>query len=88
MRIIDEEALMKMRHAEGRWAVYENQALDSANAGHMQFLKFGAECTYETPPTRYPVDTGHGMGWRYILAGEVNLATGCVESLGQAESFP
>lgn len=77
---ISEEALVQMRHAEGNWAVYQNQALDSANAGHLQFLKFGEECTYEKPPTQYPVDTAHGMGWRYRLVGVVNLATGEVES--------
>lgn len=88
MQEIDKEALAQMRALEGRWAVYENQLLGSANSGHLQFLKFGAECTYADPPVRYPVDNAHGMGWRYILAGEVNLETGQVESLGPAESLP
>ena len=77
---ISEEALAQMRHAAGQWAAYQNQALDSANVGHMQFLKFGEECTYETPPKIYPVDTAHGMGWRYQLVGVMNLDTGEVES--------
>lgn len=88
MQEISKEALVQMRHCEGRWAAYENQALDSANAGHLQFLRFGAECTYEEPPIRYPVDTAHGLGWRYGLLGEVNLSTGHIESLGPVESLP
>jgi len=70
-----------MRRMEGRWAAYENIALDSANAGHLQFLKFGAECTYADPPVRYPADTAHGLGWRYSLVGEVNLTTGFIEGM-------
>lgn len=80
MQRISEEALAQMRHIEGQWAAYENKALDSANAGHMQFLKYGAECTYESPPVRYPVDTAHGLGWRYVIVGVVNLETGQIES--------
>jgi len=80
MQEIDKQALLQMRHAQGRWAAYRNEVLDSANCGHLQFLKFGEECTYERPPKTYPVDTGHGCGWKYQLIGEVNLTTGEVES--------
>jgi hypothetical protein len=80
MQEIDKQALAQMRHAQGRWAAYQNVAFDSDSMGHMQFLKFGAECTYETPPKTYPVDTAHGAGWRYQFIGEVNLNTGFVEA--------
>lgn len=72
------DALEQMRQRGGTWAAYQNKALDSANAGHMQFLKVGQGCTYETPPGRYPVDNQHGMGWRYLYVGMVDLETGKV----------
>lgn len=76
----DALAAMRARARAGtRWAVYQNQALDSANAGHLQFLHVGTGCTYETPPKQYPADTEHGLGWRYLFAGYVNLETGAVE---------
>ena len=70
------EALQAMRERGGQWAMYENQALDSASRGHLQFLKFGPGCTYEVPPAQYPADTPFGLGWRYRHVGEVNLETG------------
>ncbi len=78
MREVHEEALAQMRRHGGRWAAYENQAMDSSNAGHMQFLRFGPACTYAQPPSAYPADTVHGMGWRYVLIGEVGLNSGVV----------
>lgn len=78
---IHEEALQQMRERGGSWAVYENRALDSSNAGHLQFLQYGPGRTYLEPPGRYPVDNVHGMGWRYLYVGTVNLGTGEVEPL-------
>jgi hypothetical protein len=78
---IHREALAAMRSRGGTWAAYENQALDSHNAGHLQFFRFGPGCTYETPPPRYPADTEHGMGWRYVLIGVVNFETNDIDTL-------
>lgn len=82
MKNIDPEVLMVMRARarEGtRWAAYENKAMDSANAGHLQFLMVGNGCTYSDGPAKYPSDTVHGMGWRYLFVGYVNLETGEIE---------
>jgi hypothetical protein len=75
---IDEGALRQMRERGGKWAAYENKALDSANCGHVQFLMYGEGCTYGKPPPHYPADTEYGMGWRYLLAGLVDLERGIV----------
>lgn len=72
----ESEALQQMRERGGSWAAYQNQALDSRNCGHLQFLKVGEGCTYTAPPRSYPSDTEHGMGWRYCYIGMVNLETG------------
>jgi len=72
------EALTQMRSRGGTWYAYENVALDSATFGHTQFLKCGPGCANETPPPQMP-DTSYGMGWKYRLAGKVNLETGEVE---------
>lgn len=72
----DSEALYEMAVRGGSWAAYENQALDSANMGHVQFLKVGDGCTFKTPPKTYPSDNANGMGWRYVYVGMVDLKTG------------
>jgi hypothetical protein len=70
---IAHEALTQMRERGGKWAAYMNMALDSGNAGHLQFLKYGEGCTYAKPPEEYPMDNIHGMGWRYRLIGIVDI---------------
>lgn len=73
-------AVMRERAREGtKWAAYENKALDSKNAGHLQFLMVGEGCTYNDGPAKYPSDSAHGMGWRYLFVGHVNLETGAIE---------
>lgn len=62
-----------------RWCAYQNMALDSANCGHLQFLAVGPENTFKEPPTQYPMDNEHGMGWRYRFAGWLDLSTGEVK---------
>lgn len=74
---IEEESLKKMRERGGTWACYENQAFDSASAGHRIYLQFGPGCTHETPPTQAP-DGAHGPGWKYRFIGQVNLDKGTV----------
>jgi hypothetical protein len=73
---IDPEALAQMKERGGTWAAYENKALDSVNAGHLQFLKVGPGCTYAVGPEQYPMDNANGMGWRYRFVGMVNLEKG------------
>lgn len=75
---IDPVALSIMQARGGEWAVYENKAIDSLNLGHLQFLKVGPGCTYLNPPTTYPADTPHGMGWRYLYVGKLDLGRGDV----------
>jgi len=75
-RIYD-EALIQMNERGGSWAAYENQALDSGQVGHLQFIKFGPGCTHETPPAKCP-DTSYGLGWKYVFVGVVDLATGSI----------
>ena len=77
--ICSEFALKTMRERGGTWAVYQNMALDSSLAGHYQFLKVGDGCTYLAPPTKYPMDTSYGTGWKYLYRGMLNLSTGLVE---------
>lgn len=72
------EALRQMQERGGSWAAYQNVALDSAGAGHIQFLKVGPDCTFKTPPKRCP-DTPSGLGWKYSYVGMVNLLTGEIE---------
>lgn len=74
--MVDPEALQQMKDRGGSWAAYENKALDSSNCGHLQFLKVGEGCTFPTPPTMYPTDNKHGMGWRYHYVGMVDLTNG------------
>lgn len=69
------------RGSKARWAAYQNMALDSANAGHLQFLSIGPDNTYQEPPEQYPADNEHGMGWRYRFVGWVDLETGQVEEV-------
>lgn len=78
MESIDSGSLAQMARRGGSWAAYENKALDSANCGHLQFLRVGEGCTYSTPPEQYPADSSHGMGWRYCYVGMVDLSTGSV----------
>lgn len=75
----DDEALDSMRQLGGTWAAYQNVALDSFGAGHLQFLKIGDGCSYQTPPEKFPYDTKAGTGWKYRFVGMVNLETGEVE---------
>ena len=62
-----------------KWAAYQGHDLGHrATLGHLRFLAVGPGCTFKTPPERYP-DTPQVIGWRYLLVGTVNLATGAIE---------
>ena len=77
------EALKQMIPKGGRWAAYQNTAMDSKALGHLRFIKFGEPaCTFPTAdslPERHP-DTADSVGWRYLLVGEVDLTTGTINS--------
>jgi len=62
---------------QSKWYAYQNHDLGHYNIGHLQFLIVGPGCTYKEPPQHYP-DTKHGLGWRYILVGTVNLESGLI----------
>lgn len=52
-------------------AVYRNQAMDSSNLGHRQFVSYGsrqAQLDMEDPPQRLP-DIGGQINWPYQLEG-------------------
>ena len=80
MDAIDQDALYAMRQRGGKWAAYMNMAMDSSNAGHLQFLQYGEGRTFKEPPKQYPSDTAYGMGWRYPYYGEVNLEDGVINA--------
>lgn len=75
---------MRLRHAAAdprcAWAVYQNQALDSATVGHRIFILVGPGCTHVVPPPQAH-DGEHGAGWKYPFVGLVELAGGTVEKL-------
>jgi len=77
---IQSDTLNKMKESSynydsTRWAAYQNLALDSASAGHIQFLAIGPENTFKEPPKHLP-DTTHGLGWKYLFQGWIDLETG------------
>jgi len=75
---ISPEALTTMRERGGDWFAYQSHDMSSRTLGDLQFLQCGEGRTYITPPERMP-DTQHGLGWRYVLVGKVNLETGTIE---------
>lgn len=70
-----DEALTEMCDRGGSWACYQNHDLGASNVGHLQFIKYGPDCTFKTPPAKCP-DTQHALGWRYVFVGIVDLETG------------
>lgn len=80
MNKADAQVLRKLRDNTGsdqKWAAYQNSAMDSADFGHLQFLKVGTGCTFAEPPERLP-DTPTAINWRYTFIGYVDLDTGKV----------
>lgn len=67
---IDPGTVARLREKGGTWGVYQNVALDSIDAGRIQFIRFGPGCTFEAPPDPCP-DTLFGTGWKYKLGGTV-----------------
>jgi hypothetical protein len=76
---LEPELVERLRARGGVWACYQNQALDSPDAGKLRFLKIGvAGKPIATPPLRHP-NTPDFSGWHYGLVGIVNLEFGEVE---------
>lgn len=65
---VPDETRATLDERGGEWGIFQNLALDSAGAGHMQFLRFGEGCTYTRPPPCMP-DGAWGAGWKYVLIG-------------------
>lgn len=59
------ETVGALQRAGGTWAVYQNQALDSAAKGSVVCLRYGPGCTFEVPPDCMPDTAEHGPGWKY-----------------------
>ena len=74
----DAEALQQMRERGGTWAAYQSHDMSSHTLGDLRFLKVGEGCTFKHAPNRYP-DTQHGLGWRFLFCGLVNLELGVIE---------
>ncbi len=79
---IHPDALQQMRERGGTWAAYQNAALDSSNRGHLKFLRYGKDCTFEAPPKPQLPDTAAEINWPYQFVGLVNLDTGELERSG------
>ena len=87
---VSPEAVEQMRKSpynfeDTRWAAYQNQALDSADVGQLQFLAIGPQNTHKEPPPHMP-DSHLGIGWKYQFVGWVNLDTCQVEADGQNQA--
>ena len=75
---IGPEALETMRSRGGDWFAYQSHDTGSRTLGHLTFLQCGPERTFKVPPPHAP-DGPHGLGWRYLLVGKVNLETGAIK---------
>lgn len=82
MTKIDEETLTHMRGRQRpgtRWYAYQNQLLDSSNAGHIICFQVGEGCTHAAAPDKLPsgcTDLGISQAYAYTLLGEVDLLSG------------
>jgi hypothetical protein len=76
------EALAQMRERGGEWFAYQNHDLGHPDIGHLSFLQCGEGRTFVTPPERRPDFPGGSLGWRYLLAGKVDLETGEISRMG------
>lgn len=74
---IHEAQLATMRERGGKWAAYQNHDMGHSELGLLVFLQYGEGRTHATPPERAP-DGPHGLGWRYLHVGYVDLASGNV----------
>jgi hypothetical protein len=64
---IEAETVRTLKERGGSWAIYQNLALDSCNAGQVVCLRFGPECTMKEAPDPMPDTPQYGPGWKYRL---------------------
>lgn len=64
---------------DDRVAVYQNHALDSADAGRLAFLIIGPTRTFHDPPDRAPDSAEYGPGWKYLPVGILDLKTNALK---------
>ncbi len=75
---IGASALALMRERGGKWAAYQNHDMGHPDLGGLTFLQYGGPTsTYTTPPNR-ATDGAHGLGWRYLHVGYVDLKSGSI----------
>jgi len=84
---VGEEALAAMRKRGGTWAAYQNMDMGHPDLGGVRCLKIGPDCTFHGPPDRMP-DTQHGIGWRYLHVGWVDLETGMIIDCLPGTDYP
>lgn len=75
---IDPKAIEQMKELGGKWAAYQNQAMDSCDHGRLRFLAIGPDCTFQKPPQSLP-DTAEEINWKYRFVGWANTETGKVD---------
>jgi hypothetical protein len=78
--------LEKLIDKGGDWYAYQNQAMDSACYGLVNYLCCGEGRTHATPPAHLPDGAIYGTGWKWLLVGKVNLKTGTVEDFKDKEN--
>lgn len=81
-RVVGAVTLKTLREAptSETWYTYQNHDLGSYEVGMVRFLLVGPHSTFHEPPKRYP-DTHLGLGWRYLLVGQVDLDAGRIVDL-------
>jgi hypothetical protein len=63
--------VLALKERGGTWALYQNQALDSAGKGQIVCLRYGPGCTLLEAPDRMPDTPKYGPGWKYGLVARV-----------------
>lgn len=82
---IDPQSLAFMRAhpcATGQeWYAFQNADLGSYDVGRQQYVKCGPGCGIPSVPRHAPDTQACGLGWRYLLAGIVDVDTGLVRPI-------
>jgi len=68
---LEAETVRTIKERGGTWAIYQNVALDSADAGKIVCLRFGPECTRKEALDPMPDTPQYGPGWKYKLQATV-----------------
>lgn len=81
-----DEAIKQMRESpynfpDTVWYAYQNHDLGHPDIGRTAFLAVGSQNTFKTPPKNYPDSQATGLGWRYVLVGQVDMGRRCITKL-------